>query len=163
SVLIGATFGIIAMFSYNVGAPVYPVATPGVSARFEKDDVTIRGAVYEGHARDDHGIPNALDNEALLFAEAKYDWLQLGIWHHTEHGNGYYAVADKQIAPIVGAFSRLAIAPDNALTFYIDSGIRIGPGPLRERDFFSVGLAFAKTMDLGPQTIAEATYQILVQ
>jgi hypothetical protein len=38
--------------------------------------------------------------------------------------------------------------------------VRIGPGPFRPKDFMSVGLAFARS-ELGPQTVAEVTYQYL--
>ena len=37
SALINPTFGIIAMFPANLGGPVYPVATPGLSVRHTSD------------------------------------------------------------------------------------------------------------------------------
>jgi porin len=162
SVLIGATFGIPAMFSVNIGAPVYPVATPGASARLEHDALTLRAAAYAGDARDDHGIPRALGDDVLAIGEASYAFAKLGAWHHSTLGNGYYAIADDQLGRYLGAFARSAVAFDAPLWLYADAGVRIGPGPLRPRDFFSMGLAFART-NIGAQTIVEATYQALVK
>jgi porin len=162
TVLIGATFGIVSILSYNVGNPVYPVATPGVSARVETDNVTARAAIYDGDQENDHGMPTGLGEHAVVLGEIElWSTLKLGAWHHTERGSGYYTVIDRQLAPRVGAFTRVSVAPDEPISTYVDAGVRIGPGPLRPRDFASVGIAWADT-EMGMQTIAEATYQILV-
>ena len=162
TVLINATFGIVAMLSYNLGNPVYPVATPGASARFESDAVTVRAAVYDGDQPNDRGIPTKLGDHALVIGELELaKTLKIGGWHHTALGNAVYAVVDRQLERYLGAFARVSVAPDKPIALYIDTGIRIGPGPLRSRDFASLGLAFART-ELGAQTAIEATYQLLV-
>lgn len=162
TVLLNATFGIIGMLSYNIGGPVYPVATLGASARVETDDVAVRAALYDGDQPNQHGIPEGVGDDAFVIAEIEIaTTLKLGMWHHTAKGNGYYGVLDRQLERYVGAFTRLSVAPDDAIDLYADTGIRIGPGPFRKRDFISVGLAFART-ERGPQTVVEATYQYLV-
>jgi carbohydrate-selective porin OprB len=162
TVLINATFGIVAILPYDVGGPVYPQATPGVSARVETDAVTVRGALYDGDRIDEHGIPTALGDSAFLIGEVELaSTLKLGAWHHTTLGTGYYSVLDHQVAKRLGAFTRMAISPGRPIPFYIDAGVRVGPGPLRKKDFFSIGLAFANS-NLGVQTAVEMTYQIFV-
>lgn len=162
TVLLNATFGILAMVSYDIGNPVYPAATPGVSARYERDDLVVRAALYDGDQHNEHGIPSELGDEA--FGIGEIDLLgtyKAGVWHHTALGNGYYGIVDHQLDGIVGAFARVSVAPDAPMPFYADAGVRIGPGPFRPRDFLSLGLAFART-PMGAQTAVEATYQYLV-
>ena len=160
--LLDATFGIISLFSANVVGPVYPVATPGASVRFEGERVTVRGALYDGDQHNAHGIPTALGEHAFAIGEVELlQTLKLGAWHHTARGNGYYAIASRQLDRYVGAFARTSVGPDQPVPLYIDTGIRIGPGPLRPKDFASVGLAFARA-DAGAQTVVEATYQLQV-
>jgi len=162
AVLLNATFGMVAMLSYNLGGPVYPVATPGASMRVETDAITVRAAVYDGDQANARGIPSALGDDALVIAELELvTTFKLGAWQHTDHGRGYYAIVDRQLERHLGTFSRVAVAPDEPIELYVDAGIRIGPGPLRPRDYASVGLAFAGT-EAGPQIAIEATYQLLV-
>ena len=148
--LVGATFGMIGMFSYNVAYPIYPVATPGASARFEDGDFAVRGATYADR-HDDHGIPKSLGDEVLLFGEVAAGGVKLGAWHHTLLGSGYYAILDAKLDEEHGGFLRGAYSPEGPITSYADAGIR--------KDTLSLGLAFART-DLGAQTLAEANYQI---
>ena len=150
ALLVGATFGMVGMFAYNVAYPIYPVATPGASARFEDGDFVVRGAAYADR-HDDHGIPKSLGDEVLLFGEVAAGSVKLGAWHHTLLGSGYYAIVDAELDDHHGAFLRGAYSPDGPITSYADAGIR--------KDTLSLGLAFART-DLGAQTLAEANYQI---
>ncbi|HET9482984.1 MAG TPA: carbohydrate porin, partial [Xanthomonadales bacterium] len=149
SLLAGATFGMVGMFSSNVGNPIYPVATPGASARFEHGDVVARAAVY-ADPHDDHGIPRSLGDEALAFGELALGGAKLGAWHHTLLGSGYHAILDAELDAEHGGFLRAAYSPDGPITSYADAGVRKGTS--------SVGLAFART-DLGAQTLVEATHQ----
>jgi len=158
--LLNATFGIISLFSADILGPVYPVATPGASARFESDAVTVRAALYDGDQRNDHGIPTAVGDHAFAIGEVELaQTFKLGAWHHSVHGSGYYAIASRQLERYLGAFARVSASPDQAVRLYIDTGIRIGPGPLRPKDFASVGIAFARA-GVGAQTVVEATYQL---
>jgi carbohydrate-selective porin OprB len=165
TVLLNATFGIVAVMPAAVGGPVYPQATPGVSARLETEQLTLRGAIYDGDRIEEHGIPEELGEHALMIGEVESHGVKLGAWHHTALGNGYYGIVSRQVARRVGAFTRVSIARDQMIPLYIDCGIRFGPGGIwkkRKKDFISVGMAFAQS-DLGAQTVAELTYQILVK
>jgi carbohydrate-selective porin OprB len=116
TVLLNATFGIVAMLSSNVGSPVYPIATPGASIRLETDDVTVRAAAY-GDAHEEHGIPQELGDDALMLGEAElWGTVKVGGWHHTDKGNGYYAIVDRQLERYLGAFTRMSVAPDKPST-----------------------------------------------
>jgi carbohydrate-selective porin OprB len=160
--LLNATFGIISQLSYNLLGPVYPVATPGVSMRIELPNVTARAAVYDGDQHNEHGVPTSLGPSSLAIAEAEFgELVKAGAWHHSTRGNGYYAILDHQLDRYVAAFGRFGVSPNQFVSGYIDAGIRIGPGPLREHDFMGIGVAFASTSDmkLGEQTVFEATYQ----
>lgn len=162
TVLLGATFGIVSLFSDNVLSPVYPVAAPAVSARVETDAVTVRAAVYDTDAPDEHGIPHSFGHEALAMSEVQVaGTFSLGGWHHSDHGNGVYGVLDHKLDRYTGAFARLAHSDDGPVATYFDAGIRVGPGPLRPRDFASIGIAYTSG-ERGPQTILELTYQYLV-
>jgi carbohydrate-selective porin OprB len=157
--LLNATFGIISQVPVDVPGPVYPVATPGVSIRAEVPHALVRGAIYDGEQQNTHGIPKALGNDAFVIGEIELEeTLKLGAWHHTTGKNGVYAIVDRGLDRYVGAFARAGYSRDQMVDVYIDTGIRIGPGPLRERDFAAVGFAFART-DLGAQTALELTYQ----
>ena len=159
TVLLNATFGIISQVPAIVAGPVYPVATPGVSVRAELPHALVRAAIYDGDQQNSHGIPTALGDDAFMIGEVELeDTLKLGAWHHTDHRNGVYAIADRQLDRYVGGFARAGYSSGQPIDVYIDTGIRIGPGPLRERDFASVGLAFARS-EMGAQTAIEATYQ----
>lgn len=163
TVLLGATFGIVSLFSDNVLSPVYPVAEPAVSARVETDTITVRAAVYDTDAPDEHGVPRAFGNEALAMGELQIaGTFSLGGWHHTDHGNGLYGVLDAKLDRYTGAFARLARSDEGPVSTYFDAGIRVGPGPLRPRDFASIGIAYTSG-ERGPQTILELTYQYLVR
>jgi carbohydrate-selective porin OprB len=159
--LLNATFGIISQLSYNLQGPVYPVATPGASLRFETDEVTARAAIYDGTQNNVHGMPTGLGPESLVIGEVEYGKLvKVGAWHHSLHGNGYYAIVDHQLERYLGAFVRAGASPSQMVSQYIDAGIRIGPGPFRKPDFIGIGVAFARTrLALGAQTVLEATYQ----
>jgi carbohydrate-selective porin OprB len=158
--LLNATFGIISQVPVNVPGPVYPVATPGASLRAALPHVTARAAIYDGDQHNSHGIPTQLGDDAFVIGEIELEeTLKLGAWHHTDgNRNGVYAIADRGFDRYVGGFTRVGYSPDQMVDLYIDTGIRIGPGPLRERDFASVGLAFART-PAGAQTAIEMTYQ----
>ncbi len=165
TVLLNATFGIVAVMPTNVGGPVYPQATPGVSARVESDVVTVRAALYDGDRVEEHGIPEQLGEHALVIGEVESHGFKLGAWHHTELGDGYYGIMSRQVARRLGAFTRISIADGQAIPLYIDCGIRFGPGGIwktRKKDFISVGMAFAHS-ELGAQTAIEMTYQLLVK
>lgn len=162
-VLLDATFGIAGMLSYNVFGPVYPVATPGASITVDGGPVKLRAALYDGDRLNSHGIPTQLGDDAIVIGEAEVaESYKVGAWHHTALGDGYYAIVDTQLAKYLGMFTRLGIAPHQPIDVYADTGLRIGPGPLRPRDFFSMGLGFAGS-DVGVQTVVEATYQYLVR
>ena len=160
--LLNATFGIISQLSYNLLGPVYPVATPGVSARLELTGFTARAAIYDGDQHNDHGIPQSVGPNSLVIGEvAVGELVQVGAWHHSTRGNGYYAILDHQLERYLAGFVRYGTSPNQFVSQYIDAGLRIGPGPFREHDFIGVGIAYAKTADmaLGEQTVYEATYQ----
>jgi hypothetical protein len=160
--LLGATFGITSQFSYNVGGPTYPVGTPGVSARFDRDKVLLQAAVYDGTQTNIRGIPTELGPSTLFLAEATWDHdIGVGAWHHTDKGNGLYATFDHKLDEIVEAFLRVGLSP-RGMTTYIDAGVRIGPGPLRPQDFVSIGLAFAQ-LEEGDQILIETTYEAQVR
>lgn len=153
--LLGATFGMIALFAYNLATPVYPVATPGASVRFEGGDVIARAAVYDGTAGNSHGIPDEPADDALAMFELGFGPLRLGGWHHTGREPGAYAIANHTLDEdaAVAGFARVAVSPDAPMPLYVDAGARIRA--------FSTGLAFART-DVGAQTLVEATYQAVV-
>ncbi|HUS29512.1 MAG TPA: carbohydrate porin, partial [Kofleriaceae bacterium] len=152
-----------ALMSADTGGPVYPIAAPGVSMRIEADQLVARAAIYNGDAVERHGVPTHLAGDSLAIGEVQLAGLvQLGAWHHTETGNGYYAIVDHQLEPLLGAFARVAIAPDQPVSRYIDTGVRLRMGPWRPRDFASAGVAFART-NAGTQTLLELTYQILIR
>ena len=156
--LIGATFGITSQYSYNVGAPVYPVGMPGASARYEEGKVLLQAAVYDGAQSNTRGIPDALGPSTLVLAEATWNLdLGVGAWHHSERGNGVYATIDHRLDDLVEAFTRIGLSP-RGVTTYLDAGVRIGPGPFRPQDFVSAGLAYAQ-LDAGDQILIETTYE----
>lgn len=160
--LLNATFGIISQLSYNLLGPVYPVATPGESARLELDGLTVRAAVYDGDQHNEHGIPTGLGPHLLAIGEiAIGDLVKVGAWHHSTLGDGYYGILDHQLERYVAGFARFGVSPGQFVSGYVDAGIRIGPGPFREHDFIGLGVAYAKTADpmLGEQTVFEGTYQ----
>lgn len=183
--LLNATFGIISQLSYNVLGPVYPVGTPGVSVKLAPDDgarLAVRAAIYDGDkpnfdgsaemARTSyHGIPLDLGREQSYLAIGEVEagkLVKLGTWHHSGNdSNGYYAIVDHQLeGSRVGAFVRASYSPKQAVAGYLDTGIRIGPGPLRPKDFMGAGIAFARTeaTDASPMTggaefVYELTYQ----
>ena len=163
TVLLSGTFGIVALMSANTGGPVYPVAAPGVSTRVEADNLVVRAAIYNSDAVEHHGAPTELAGDSLAIGEVQLGGLvQLGAWHHTSAGNGYYAIVDHQLEKLLGVFARVAIAPDQPVSRYADTGIRFRMGPWRPRDFASAGIAWSRTDD-GMQTLLEATYQVLVR
>lgn len=160
STLLSATFGMTAQFSANVGNPVYPVGTPGLSARLELDAVTARLAIYDGTSTNTHGIPTDLGPDSLVLAELALGPIKVGGWHHTERGDGVYAIADAKLEDNVGAFARVGYSPDGPVAHYIDAGVRVTPRP-RPGDLIGAGIAFATTPD-GPQTLVEATYEMQI-
>lgn len=163
TVLLSGTFGIVALMSTDTGGPVYPIAAPGVSARVEADQLVARAAIYDSEAVENHGVPTAFAGDSLAIGEVQLAGLvQLGAWHHTSAGNGYYAIVDHQLEKLLGAFARVAIAPDQPVSRYADTGVRLRMGPWRPRDFASAGIAWSRTDD-GMQTLLEVTYQVLVR
>lgn len=160
SSLLSATFGMTAQFSANVGNPVYPVATPGLSARVEHEPFSARLAVYDGTQLQTHGIPDAVGPASLVIGELEFAPITIGAWHHSDRGDGYYAIANAQLDDNIGTFARVGYSPDGPIGHYIDAGVRIEPGP-RPEDLACVGIAFATTPE-GPQTLIEATYEIQI-
>jgi hypothetical protein len=161
--LLSATFGITTQFTVNIAGPVYPVATPGVSARYEKGPYLLQLAVYDGTQTNTHGIPTALGPDTLVLAEATFRRdLGVGMWHHTDRGDGFYATADHQLDDRVAAFSRVGYSPDGPVSVYLDAGIRIGPGPLRAEDFYCIGMAFARG-EQGAETVVETSYEAQIR
>src|SRR4051794_780681 len=72
TVLLSGTFGIIALLSANVsGRPVYPYASPAISARIEADNLTVRAAVYNTEANEPHGVPTQIKGNALAIGEIR--------------------------------------------------------------------------------------------
>jgi hypothetical protein len=163
STLLGATFGMTSQFSANVGGPVYPVATPGLSARIETTHVVGRAAVYDGTQSNVRGVPTDLGPAWLVMSEVElFDTVELGAWRHSERGAGYYAIVDAHIDDRTGAFARLGISPGKAVDTYIDAGVRVVPGASRPDDFVCAGLAFART-EQGAQIAIEASYEAQVR
>jgi carbohydrate-selective porin OprB len=161
--LLSATFGITTQFTVNITGPVYPVATPGVSARYEQGPYLVQLAVYDGTQANTHGIPTDLGPDTLVLAEATFRRdLGIGAWHHTSRGDGLYATADHQLDERVAAFSRVGYSPDGPVSVYLDAGIRIGPGPLRPEDFYCIGMAFARD-EAGDETVIETSYEAQVR
>lgn len=160
--LLNATFGIISQLSYNVLGPVYPVGTPGVSARVESELITAKAALYDGDQKNVHGLPSNLGHEKtyLAIGEVELEKLvKLGYWHHSRtESDGYYAIVDHQLDGLLGAFVRVGYSPKQAVASYVDTGVRIGPGPIRPKDFIGLGVAFART-ERGAEAVYEATYQ----
>lgn len=160
--LLGATFGITAQYGFNVGGPLYPVGTPGVSARYDEGKVLLQLAVYDGTSENTHGIPTGLGPATLLLAEATWDRdIGIGGWRHSEKGSGIYGTFDHALDDFVEAFFRIGLAAEG-ITTYLDAGLRIGPGPFRPEDFFSVGMAFAQ-VETGDQILIEGTYEAQVK
>lgn len=158
--LLNATFGIISQLSFNLEGPVYPVATPGASMRLELPGFTARAAMYGEQDDEHHGIPRSLGDHALAIGEVEFgELVKLGAWHHTTLGNGAYAIVDHQLGRYLGAFVRGGASPHEPVKGYIDTGVRIGPGPFRPMDFIGVGVAWARTELQGDQVVLEATYQ----
>jgi carbohydrate-selective porin OprB len=163
--LLNATFGIISQLSTNLaGKPVYPFATPGASARLELSGFTARLAIFDGDQHGSHGIPDTIGPQSLVIGELEVgELVRLGAWRHSAsgRGDGYYAIVDHQLERYLAAFARISVSPSQLVSTYIDTGIRIGPGPFREHDFIGAGIAFARTSDmtLGSQPLVEATYQ----
>lgn len=159
--LLGATFGITSQYSYNVGGPLYPVGTPGLSARYEQGVVLLQAAIYDGTQANDHGIPTAIGPSTLVLVEATWNRdIGIGAWHHSDKGDGVYGTFDHKLDDFVEAFTRVGLSPRGIQT-YVDAGVRIGPGPLRPADFVSIGLAFAQ-VDEGDQILVETTYEAQV-
>jgi carbohydrate-selective porin OprB len=158
--LLNATFGIISQLSFNLSGPVYPVGTPGLSGRFELTGFTARAAVYDGDQANVHGIPRGLGSDVLAIGEVEYgELLKVGAWHHSKFGNGAYAIVDHQLGRYLGAFVRGGASPNEPVRGYIDTGVRIGPGPFRDGDFIGAGVAWARTDMMGDQIVLEGTYQ----
>lgn len=156
--LLGATFGITSQYSANIGGPLYPVGTPGVSARYDKDKVLLQLAVYDGTSEHWNGIPQGLGPATLVLAEATWDRdIGVGAWHHSEKGDGIYATLDHALDEKVEAFTRIGLSPQGIRT-YLDAGVRIGPGVGGVDNFASVAIAFAQ-VETGDQILLEATYE----
>ena len=154
--LLNATFGIHSQFSFTVVGPVYPVGTPGASARVETDEVTVRAAIYDGSQTNRHGIPTELADSALVFGELEAGLAKVGGWYHDTRGSGGYLVLDRHVSPLLGVFGRASLA-EGPVSHYVDAGFRVGP--LRGQDFASAGFAFGQTDD-GEETLVEVGYQI---
>jgi porin len=167
TVLINATFGVIGQVSADVIGPVYPVATPGVSARADLGEVSLRAAVYDGQQANAHGLPTSLGESALGVGEVElFRTVKLGGWVHTARANGVYAVVDRALPSLghrVGVFARVGYAPHGLVQIYADAGVRGPPGTWRPHDFAGLGVAFSRTDDgtaRTDQAVLEATYQV---
>lgn len=159
STLLAATFGVTAQFSFNAGAPAYPVAAPGLSATAWLGRFTLQAAVYDGSLENTRGIPTSLGPAYLTLVEATIDLdYGIGAWRHSELGSGIYGTFDHQVDEHVEAFTRIGLS-DYGIRTYIDAGVRIGP--LRH-DFINLALAFAQ-LDTGAQTIVEGTYEAQIR
>lgn len=159
--LLAATFGITGQFSANLLGPVYPVATPGASARLETRRIDARVAVYDGAQDNAHGIPQSVGPGALVVGEVELDdWLAVGAWHHTDRGEAAYAIADAQLSEHLGVFARVGVG-DGPVTTYVDAGVRGAPFAFRPGDLASIGIAFDRT-EVGAQSIVEATYEVQI-
>ena len=121
----------------------------------------LQAAIYDGAQENTRGIPTDLGPSTLVLAEATWNRdIGVGAWRHSDKGNGVYATLDHKLDDFVEAFARIGLSPRGMKT-YLDAGVRIGPGPLRPEDFFSVGMAFAQ-LDEGDQILIEATYEAQV-
>lgn len=153
--LLAATFGILGSLSYAIGNPVFPVATPGASARLVTDEVTVRAGVFDGDQVNRHGVPTEVAENAFALAEVEIaTTFKLGGWHHTAKGSALYLVVDRQLAEQLAAFVRISASPEDVLPFYLDTGVQLAR--------LSLGLAFAQA-DSGPQTLVEACYELVVR
>lgn len=153
--LLDATFGILGSLSYSIGGPVYPVATPAASARIVTDHVTVRAGVFDGDQVNRHGIPTQRGDDLFAIGELEIAaTFKLGGWHHTEKGSALYLVLDRQLDDRLGTFVRISVSSDDALPFYLDTGVQL--------DAASLGLAFAQA-DVGAQTVIEASYRLAVR
>lgn len=158
--LLNATFGIISQLSFIVAGPVYPVATSGVSTRLELPGFTARAAIYDGDQQNVHGFPKGLGKDALEIGEVEFgELVKIGAWRHSKFGKGAYAIVDHQLERYLGAFIRGGASPHEPVRGYVDTGVRIGPGPFRSMDFIGLGIAWARTEAMGDQVVFEATYQ----
>jgi hypothetical protein len=161
--LLSATFGITSQFSTNVIGPVYPVATPGLSARVDNKTLGGRIAVYDGSMSNKHGIPTEIGPELLVVGEVQlFDTFKLGGWHHTKRGDAVYAVLNGQVTDDVGVFWRAGHSPNGTVKTYIDAGTRIRPRAVRPTDLVSFGVAFAHAVG-GAQTAFELGYEVQVR
>jgi carbohydrate-selective porin OprB len=161
STLLSATFGVTAQFSFNAGAPVYPVAAPGLSAnaKFFDERFMLQAGIYDGSLENTRGIPTAIGPAYLTLVEATVDLdYGIGAWHHSELGDGIYGTFDHHLDEHVEAFTRIGLS-DYGIRTYIDAGVRVGP--IRD-DFINVALAFAQ-LDTGAQTIVEGTYEAQIR
>ncbi|MBX3160531.1 MAG: hypothetical protein KF773_31490 [Deltaproteobacteria bacterium] len=161
--LLGATFGITSQFSANLLGPVYPIASPGVSARVEHERVGGRIAVYDGTLANAHGIPTRLGPEVLLLGELTLlATFKLGAWHHTTRGDAVYAVLDRKLLPDLGVFARAGHSPNGKVATYLDAGVRVRPRGFRPADLFSIGLAHARA-EPGDETAVELSYEVQIR
>lgn len=155
--LINATFGITSQFSYNVLGPVYPVASPGVSATLELASLVARAAIYDGGLANTHGVPTGLDGSLAIAELELLGTFKLGAWRHSDRGDAVYVVVDRHFDPDAGGFLRAGSSPDQHVERYIDAGLRLGPW--RDGDYTSAGVAYAMT-PTGAELMTELTYQL---
>ncbi len=166
SALMNATFGVIGQIATNLGGPVYPVATPGVSGRVEAGPVRVRAAIYEGDLQDVHGVPDRLNRSVLGIGELElWSTVKVGGWVHSDKPNGVYAVADRGFGKRLGAFARVGVCPDGLVQIYADAGLRGPPTDIRKDDFAAIGVAYSRTVQagvVGNQAVIEATWQFSI-
>lgn len=157
--LINATFGITTQFSVNMLGPVYPVAAPGVSGRFEDGPLLLQLAVYDGTQPNDRGIPTALGPDSLVIGEATL-WRDVGVgaWHHSERGDGVYLTLDHELPSGLAGWARAGYSPEGPVPVYLDAGVQVKSLAHRPEDIISVGLAYARA-PTGGETLVEASYE----
>ncbi len=167
TLLLDATFGIIGQYSANVVGPVYPVGSPGVSARLGRDDLIVRAAIYDGSLDEVHGVPTGLGGGLGVAEVALAGTMKLGGWIHTDRPDGLYALFDRALHPRAGAFVRFGASPGGPVSVYADAGVRIAPSRRRPEDLASAGVAYS-TVAAGDGTargevVAEVTYQAVTR
>jgi len=179
----------------------YSLATLGLTVGYEVDDFDFMLGIYNGNAGDDlsknHGFNYDFEGVAVWY-QIGYNYELFGRNGRVQFGGNYNSakfenfatgdtgrnfysfylgiqqdiLVDDEKNPILGAFCRLAWAPDSdisAFTKYVDFGFNwFGPIPCRGDDVFAVavsileaGKAFSNAEGIDRnETMVEATYKL---